>query len=56
MIGIFEEIFAPPKIAKTGFSPLCITFSIDFTSFSKRLPKNLLSKYCAIIVVEACAL
>ena len=56
IIGILEEILAPPRMANIGFSPLFMTLSIDFTSFSKRLPKNLFSKNCAIIVVDACAL
>ena len=51
-IGIFDEIFAPPKMANTGFSPLLITFLIDLTSFSKSFPKNLSLKKPATTVVE----
>ena len=43
-IGIFVEIFAPPKIARTGFSPDFMTLSMDKTSFSSSFPKNLCSK------------
>ena len=55
-IGILVEIFAPPKIASTGFSPFFKTFLIDFTSLSKHFPKNLSLKNCATNVVEAWAL
>ena len=57
IIVILEDTFAPPKIPKTGFSPLCKTLLIDSTSFSIRRPANLFSGKCfAIRHVEACAL
>ena len=52
-IGILEDILAPPKIAKIGFSPLFRTFLIELTSLSKHFPKNLSLKKLDIIVVEA---
>ena len=57
MIVILEETFAPPKIAKTGFSPVFITWSIAFTSCSNNFPKAFLFwKKEAMMAVEACAL
>ena len=54
---IFEDTFAPPKIANTGFSELFKTLSILSISLASKLPKHLLfSKNCAIMVVDACAL
>ena len=54
---IFEDTFAPPKIAKTGFSLLVKTLSILSISLANKLPKHLFfEKYLATIVVEACAL
>jgi len=52
-IGILEEIFAPPRIASTGFCPELITFLIANTSFSSNFPKNLFVKNFDIIVVDA---
>ena len=54
---IFEETFAPPKTAVTGFSLSFKTLLMLSISLAKRFPKHLLfGKNCAIIVVEACAL
>ena len=39
---IFDDIFAPPIIAKTGFFPDFKTVSIAKISFSNSFPKNLL--------------
>ena len=56
IIGVLLEIFAPPKIASTGFSPEFKTFLIELTSRSKHFPKNLSLKKVDIVVVEACDL
>ena len=56
IIGIFDEIFEPPKTARIGEAPLLITLFKARTSFSSSFPKNLFSKYFATTVVEACAL
>ena len=54
---ILEDTFAPPKIAKTGFSLVFNTLSILLIYLASKLPKHLFSeKYFATIVVEACAL
>jgi hypothetical protein len=49
---IFEETFAPPKIARTGFSLSSYTFFILIISVSNKSPKHLFSlKNGATIVV-----
>ena len=54
IIGIFEETFAPPKIAKIGFFPVSRTLLIASTSLESKWPENLLFlKNLAITVVEA---
>ena len=51
---ILDDTFAPPIIAKTGFSPDFKTLSIAKTSFSNNFPKNLLFlKNLEIMVVDA---
>ena len=54
---ILEDTLDPPKMAVTGFSPLLMTLSMAKISLANSAPKQQAPlKYCAIIVVEACAL
>ncbi len=57
IIVIFEDTFAPPSTAVTGFSPVSITLAILSISVANNNPKHFLSvKFCAITAVDACAL
>jgi len=41
---IFDDTFAPPKTARTGFSELFKTLSILSISLANKFPKHLLSE------------